>query len=104
MGKTLKLEGIIKHSRRNDKDFYYVYRKSLGCCGGEGEVRFEISWDPGYQGFNAESDKGKYPKDNDWVEVQGELKIYEISGFSTLFIALSELNVKEKRGSEWVIN
>ena len=111
--RTIKLEGMLKIYTWNDNYYYYVIRNAPGCCGDDGEVGFEVSWKKDYQGPNGNgsndngsndnSDNETYPKPNDWVEVKGALKSYNFLGSTYLYLALSELNVLEKRGAEFVM-
>ena len=102
LGKPVKLEGLFKHLHWNEKDSYFVYRRTPGCCGDDGEIGFELSWDENYQGSQTGPDDHIYPGRDDWVEVQGTLRNYEKSGFSFLYLALSEINVMDVRGAEFV--
>jgi len=102
IGKTLRLQGMFKQLHWNDQDTYYVYRRTPGCCGDDGEIAIELSWDQNYMGRNVSGENYTYPVMNDWVEVQGELKSYIRSGYVFLYVALSELNILEERGAEFV--
>ena len=106
LGKSIKIEGLFKDRHWDGKIAYYVYRNTPGCCGNDGEIGYELSWDPEYEGgvLDDNSDQRIYPNINDWVEVRGTLKRYERSGFPALYLALSELNVMDKRGKEFVAN
>jgi len=100
LGKTIKLEGLFIHGNAGGREYRYVIRRGPGCCGDDGQVGFEVSWNfPG----NPPGEKRAYPKMNDWVEVRGELKRYESQGYNFLYISLSELNTLKKRGQEFVI-
>ena len=103
MGRTLRFEGIFRHMHWDGRDFFHVFRFGPGCCSPQDEIGFEVSWDPNHQGFYTITGEREYPNTGDWVEVIGELSRYEIFGFPILFIALSELNVLETRGAEFVI-
>ena len=102
LGKTIKLEGMFKKLSWNDNTYSFVYRRAPGCCGDDGEVGFEVSWDENYAGISQGDDGRTYPVLNEWVEATGTLKSYNNSGYPFLFIALSDLNVLEKRGAEFV--
>ena len=106
LGKSIKIEGLFKCRQWDGKTAYYVYRNTPGCCGNDGEIGYELSWDQDYQGgaIVSGSEQETYPNPNDWVEVRGVLKRYEKSGFPALYLALSELTVKDKRGKEFIIN
>jgi hypothetical protein len=96
LGKTIKYEGIFTSYTWAEKNMtcYFVYRKSPGCCGADGQAGFEVVWPD-------DADK-TYPKENDWCEVVGTLEQYDEDGQQYLRIALSSLTVKEKRGAEFV--
>ena len=102
LGRDVKIQGMFKHLSWDGKDYYYVFRKTPGCCGDDGEIGFELSWDPNFQGTKTTDDGRTYPKQNDWVEVQGKLSNYEKSGFPFLYLALSDINVMDNRGAEFV--
>ena len=101
LGKTVKIEGMFKEFQWDGKIMYYVYRKAPGCCGNDGEVGFEMSWDQNYQGYSTNLNVDT-PGINDWVEVHGVLKSYEQFDHPFLYIAIDELNVLDKRGAEFV--
>ena len=102
LGKTVKIQGMFKHLHWDGKDYYFVYRRTPGCCGDDGEVGFELSWNQDYQGSSTGPDGNTYPGTNDWVEARGVLRSYEKSGYPFLYLALAELNVLEERGAEFV--
>ena len=103
IGRTVKLEGMFRQFHWEGNNTYVVIRNTPGCCGDDGIVGFEVSWNQDFQGLNDDSDGSTYPSSDDWVEAQGVLKSYEdLFGGTSLFIALSELNVLEKRGMEFV--
>ena len=70
--------------------YYSVIRYGPGCCGTDGNAGFEVKWD------------GKYPNQNDWVEVTGTLEEYEENGYNYLRIAIDSLTVLPVRGAETV--
>ena len=102
LGTPIKLEGMLKILNWNENYYYYVIRYSPGCCGDDGEIGFEVTWDQAYEGSGGETDYGGYAEPNDWVEAQGELRSYDKFGHTFLYLALSELNVLEERGTEFV--
>ena len=102
LGKTIKFEGIFRCNIWEGDYTNYVARDAPGCCGNDGEAGFIVTWNPSYQGTDDGSNQGAYPQKDDWVEVLGELKICKKPDMSFLYIALSELNVLEKRGAEFV--
>ena len=118
LGKVIKLEGIFMGGSAGGRDYCYVIRKGPGCCGDDGQVGFEVSWNlpgswnpPGSLNPPSSLDPDQisdvetkaYPKTNDWVEAQGELKRYEQNGYSFLYLSLTELKTMEKRGAEFVL-
>jgi len=100
LGKTIRLEGLFRHNHWDGNDFYFVFRNGPTCCGEDGQVGFEVSWDPDY--FESDDEQRSYPNTNDWVQAIGELRAYDSFGMTFLYLALSELNVLEKRGAEFV--
>lgn len=98
LGKTIKLEGLFKKEQYDGTDaaYCFVLRYGPGCCGNDGNAGFEVAWDDSY------TLKPSYPNTDDWVEATGELKYYEEDGYPYLYIALSSLNVLDKRGAEYV--
>jgi len=98
LGKTIKLEGLFKMNQDYDKSYCFVLRYGPGCCGYDGNVGFEVSW-------NKDKEKEKpYPGEDSWVEATGELKTYEEDGYNKfLYLDLVSLNVLNKRGQETVM-
>ncbi|MDR0786118.1 MAG: metal ABC transporter permease [Treponema sp.] len=96
LGKTIKLEGLFKREQSEYGDYCFVLRYGPGCCGSDGNAGFEIAWEPRNQTLV------KYPNIDNWVEATGVLKTYEEDGYPYLYIALSSLNVLDKRGAEFV--
>ena len=96
LGKKIKLEGLFKMEQGYDKSYCYVLRYGPGCCGYDGNVGFEVSWN---------KDKEKpYPGEDSWVEATGELKTYDEDGYAEfLYLDLVSLNVLDKRGQEKVM-
>jgi zinc transport system permease protein len=99
IGKKIKLEGIFMDIISGGSKYYFVIRKGPGCCGSDGQVGFEVCWNPPGQ-FVLE--KREYPQRNAWVEAQGVLSEYDELGTSFLYLALTDLKVLEKRGAEFV--
>jgi zinc transport system permease protein len=96
LGKTIKLEGLFKREQSEYGNYCFVLRYGPGCCGSDGNAGFEIAWEPRNQMLV------KYPNVDNWVEAVGVLKTYEEDGYPYLYIALSSLNVLDKRGEEFV--
>ncbi|GHV19949.1 hypothetical protein FACS189494_02740 [Spirochaetia bacterium] len=98
LGKTIKLEGLFKSEqyRENAPPYCFVLRYGPGCCGSDGNAGFEVAWNK-----QTAADK-TYPNGDDWVLAAGVLKTYEEDGYPYLYLALSQLNVLDKRGAEYV--
>jgi zinc transport system permease protein len=106
LGKTIKLEGLFKTDNYEDMSriFCFVLRNGPGCCGNDGSVGFEVSW-PEAAGVNSMTPLiagHSYPKPDDWVAAEGTLSVYEEEGYPYLYLALSSLEVRSKRGAEFV--
>ncbi|MHC6202736.1 TIGR03943 family putative permease subunit [Breznakiellaceae bacterium SP9] len=101
-GKTIKLEGLFKAAQyaENAPPYCFVLRYGPGCCGSDGDAGFEVAWNK--QGDTVPTAAKTYPNIDDWVEAVGVLKTYEENGYPYLYLALSELNVLDKRGAEYV--
>ena len=102
LGQTIRMEGMFLHNSWNDQDIFTVYRLGPGCCGDQDVVGLMVSWDPDYPETNRFNDAVPFPHQNDWVEVVGELRSYQIHGFPFLYLALTELNFPPVRGAEIV--
>ena len=101
LGKTIRLEGFIKRNHWNERDYYFVIRNTTPC--NNGEVGFEISWNPDHDNSgNPIYQRESFPEVNDWVQAIGELRSYDFMGYPFLYLALSEINVLETRGLEYV--
>lgn len=92
LGKTIKYEGLIqsRYLERDGMTHYYVVRFSPGCCGADGEVGFEVTWD------------GEWPEDGEWCEVAGVLEEYPVKSWTELRLVLTSLTVLEERGEDFV--
>ena len=96
MGRTIKLEGLFKTQAPYDESrppYCFVLRYGPGCCGFDGNAGFEVAWD---------EEAPPYPVEDDWVEAVGVLKSYEEDGYPYLYLALSSLQVLDRRGVEFV--
>jgi len=96
--KIVKLEGIsdIWQDKNSLETCYFVYRKTPGCCGN----------DYGMMGFLFEYD-GKKPKLNDWIAVEGTIKVTNDGNGNEngkVVLVLSKLEIKDKRGNDFVYN
>ncbi len=94
-GKTIRWEGIYTESTnlQTDESYKFVIRYGPGCCGNDGVAGFEILYD-------GEST----PNPDDWVEAVGKIEMIEENGAEYVAIRLSELNVLDERGQEFVSN
>jgi len=92
-GKLIRLEGIFTAFKDdNGDDCCAVFRRSPGCCGDDGQTGFEMIY------------SGDMPKENDWIAVEGHIKMVEYdSGATFLELEVSKLTVKAERGEEFVI-
>lgn len=94
LGKRLKIEGMFlsEYIEAADTTYYYVYRQGPGCCGSDGSIC----------GFEFTTKDGKYPNENDWIEVIGTLSAYEEFGDTYLTIKADLVKVMDERGAEIV--
>ena len=90
LGKTVKIEGIFVQSEYEGNWYYFVGRNGPGCCGTDGFVGFEVSWNRNRE----------YPAHDSWVEATGIMK--EDNQGNYLYLDLVSLTVLEKRGREQV--
>lgn len=67
-----------------------VYRRGPGCCGNDGWGGFLLHYD------------GTYPDENAWIRVTGTPEIVENGSFQDLYLNVSQLEVLETRGEEFV--
>lgn len=102
LGATIRMEGMFHHNRWQGRDIYRVIRFVPGCCGERLEVGIEVTWDPNYPQSNQFNNDVQFPRPNDWVEAVGELRSHGVPGFPFLYIALTELNILDRRGAEFV--
>jgi uncharacterized membrane protein YcgQ (UPF0703/DUF1980 family) len=98
LGKSIKLEGLFKLEQYTGDDALrcYVLRYGPGCCGSDGNAGFEVAWDGNW------TLPPQYPAVDEWVQASGTLKTYEEDGWPYLYLALSSLEVLDKRGAEFV--
>lgn len=89
-GQLVNIQGFIYSCKNNQGDFYYVVRKSPGCCGNDGLTGFEIIGDI------------DYPDDNQWVDVSGKITIDEDENGKYLYIKVDNIEEKNERGLEFV--
>jgi uncharacterized membrane protein YcgQ (UPF0703/DUF1980 family) len=94
LGKTLRYEGFFDEYADEFTGNVYrlVLRNGPGCCGYDQSAGFEVIWDQ------------DYPTLNDWVAVTGVLETYDEDGASYLRVRLTDLEVLDVRGAEYVEN
>ena len=103
LGRTIKVEGFFRNNFWGDNHWFFVIRNGPGCCGDDGEIGFEVTWDPEYSGSGTNiSQRDSFPAENEWVEATGVLGSYNTFGLNRLYLVLSELKVLETRGLEFV--
>lgn len=90
-GKTIQVEGMYDSytDEKTGKTRHAVIRKSPGCCGSDGVVGFEFSYDE------------QMPNLNEWIKVTGTLEVEESEN---IILHLSKLEVLKIRGKEFVTN
>ncbi|NPV89630.1 MAG: hypothetical protein HPY50_02485 [Firmicutes bacterium] len=91
--KIIKLEGMYQEyvNKNEEKTYRYIYRRTPGCCGADGEAGFQFTYN------------GKTPKPNDWIKVAGTIEVVKDStGYENVILHLTELEVSDKRGAEFV--
>ena len=101
LGRTIKLEGFFMHDSWGDDNWFLVVRGIPDCCGEGAYTGFEVSWDPDYRGIHQNPDISRWPETGEWVEAIGVLGHYNYMG-DRLFLALTELNILETRGQDFV--
>jgi len=93
IGQTIRIQGMFQAytDENTGLTYYYVYRTGPGCCGNDGSMcGFEFTWN------------GNIPKDNDWIEVVGNLRSYEEDGCSYLTLDSTSVTILDERGAETV--
>lgn len=97
IGNIIKLEGLFVSEQYGDNEPYcFVIRYGPGCCGTDGNAGFEVAWN------KQDAESKTYPNSDDWVEAVGILQTYEEDGYPYLYLDLSELNILNERGAEYV--
>lgn len=92
LGKRIKIQGMCDIFKADGKTYTAVYRRTNGCCGTDGWAGLEFIWD------------GETPKKNSWIEVEGILTEITEDGTDYLVIEADTVEVKKKRGKEFVVN
>ena len=88
--KYIKYEGIFITLPGSEMDYRLVMRYGPGCCADDGFVGFQVYYE------------GTYPKQNEWVEVIGLVKEYEVDGANAYVLHIKELTIKDKKGKTYV--
>jgi zinc transport system permease protein len=96
VGKTLKLEGLFKRETYGNRDYCFVLRYGPGCCGSDGNAGFEVTWE------KKEDAPIVWPEIDAWVSATGVFTGYEEDDATYYYLVLSELDVLDKRGAEFV--
>lgn len=94
VGKNIRIQGMFSSEtvEQTGNSYYYVYRVGPGCCGNDGSMcGFEFTWD-----------KMDTLKENDWLEVIGELETYQEGDNTYLNLKASSVKVMDTRGAETV--
>lgn len=90
--KTIIVEGMFTYFNTMDGgQVPVVYRKGPGCCGNDGWGGFLLRYD------------GELPNDNDWIRVVGRPVLEQKGKYNALYLVVSDLQVKEERGAEFVL-
>ena len=91
----IKLEGIYEEEQEESHTFRYVIRYGPGCCGNDGVAGFEVLVDA----------MSPMPRQGDWVEAIGSIqRLKDPDDLEYIVLKLSQLEVKEERGAEYVSN
>ena len=90
--KTIVVEGMytLLFNQEGVQDTPSVYRRGPGCCGNDGWGGFLLKYD------------GDYPVDNAWIKVTGTPELVENGYFKDLYLNVSNIEVLEERGEEFV--
>ena len=93
IGRVVRYEGMFQtiHWHATGEDYHMVTRRTLGCCGDDGIVGFEV-----YLG------EIEPFSDNAWVEVEGELEWYEVGEVRFLRVTATSVRELDQRGEEFV--
>ncbi|MCL2588803.1 MAG: hypothetical protein FWD84_05280 [Oscillospiraceae bacterium] len=92
LGRTIRYEGMFWGNEwPTGEVYYFVTRNTLGCCGDDGIIGFELRL----------NDFDPLPNDT-WVEITGVLEEFDYEGRTFLRLAVVELTELEERGLEFV--
>ena len=92
------MEGIfvILEDKKANKPRYFVIRYGPGCCAYDGMPGFEVVFPADY-----EVDK---LKENDWLYVEGKLKVSRENSIDYLYLELSKIETGRPYGLSRVIH
>ncbi|MGI6722345.1 MAG: hypothetical protein ACOX4I_07380 [Anaerovoracaceae bacterium] len=90
--KTIIVEGMFTRfdSADGSRSVPVVYRKGPGCCGNDGWGGFLLKYD------------GEFPGENAWIRVTGTPELIKEGNSTDLYLEVTSLKVKTKRGAEFV--
>lgn len=90
--KTVIVEGMftVFKDQVDGRSKPIVYRYAPGCCGNDGWGGFLLEYD------------GDIPEDNAWIKVTGKPGLIEDGFFQSLYLEVTDLEVMEERGAEYV--
>jgi uncharacterized membrane protein YcgQ (UPF0703/DUF1980 family) len=93
-GKSVKIEGLmdIYPSEEDGTTTYGIFRYGPGCCGNDGVAGFQLQTTMALS-FQSE----------DWIEVNGIFRVIETDGVITVVIETEDVTLKEKQGTEFVV-
>ncbi len=91
--KKIKIAGLIYSytDYGTDQKYYAVVRNTPGCCGNDGLAGLDIRYD------------GEYPKDDQWVEIEGIIAKEVVKGEEIPTIIVTNIQESEK-GVTFVTN
>ena len=91
-GKTIVVEGMFQMIPGMDGNEAVpaVYRVGPGCCGNDGWAGFLLNYD------------GDLPEVDSWIRVKGTPELIQNDVYVNLYLNVTEMEVKELRGAEFV--
>ena len=91
LGRVIQYEGMFFSVQWEDESVYFVARYTLGCCGPDGLIGFDVSL----------NDVPAFP-DNTWVQVTGVLEEDYSEWGSILMVNATSIIEMPERGREFV--
>ena len=92
LGRTIQLEGIFWIFPTQGADRHFIIRYTLGCCGDDGMVGFELRMD----------DIAQLPAEDTWIEITGVLEAIEGAGPGRVQLHVVSLTEHEEWGTFFV--